>query len=342
MKKISVIIACHNVTSYLDRCWNSLKNQTIGLDNIECIFVDDASTDNGATWQKLAQIEQEAPDSVMVIHLEQNMRQGGARNVALNYASGKYVQFVDADDELVLEACELLYNIAETHQVDIIQFNKCSILGDIRKSIGECNQTGLYEINSVEARKPLLLTNILTCGCLNKFYKMSMVRESQAKYAEHVVYEEPLFVYPQFFYANRIYLTEEMLYNYYLHEGSTMSSEIGKRIMEHPMVQFQVLEYCLERKDLYELYKNEIEIYFLWTFYCETLCFAGGLPDAVIPLEFYKEMQKICRQYFPDWRNNPYIATLDKNVVDTLAGIDEEIESQQQLNIYMREVATKL
>lgn len=57
MKKVSVIIPCYNVESFLDRCWNSLAYQTIGLENMECIFVNDCSTDNGKTSEKLHSIE---------------------------------------------------------------------------------------------------------------------------------------------------------------------------------------------------------------------------------------------------------------------------------------------
>ena len=46
MKKISVIIPCYNVEAYIDKCVESLINQTFGIDNMELIFVDDASADN--------------------------------------------------------------------------------------------------------------------------------------------------------------------------------------------------------------------------------------------------------------------------------------------------------
>ena len=50
-EKVSVIIPCYNVELYIDRCLNSVVNQTIGLDKLEIICVNDASTDG--TWKKL-------------------------------------------------------------------------------------------------------------------------------------------------------------------------------------------------------------------------------------------------------------------------------------------------
>ena len=123
MKKITTITPCHNSTKYLRKCWESLKNQTIGIENMEVIFVDDASDDDGATWEMLLSFEKEAPESVMIVHLEENLRQGGARNVGLSYASGEYVQFLDSDDSLRLEALEELYGIAKEKQTDVLQYD---------------------------------------------------------------------------------------------------------------------------------------------------------------------------------------------------------------------------
>ena len=55
MKKISVIIPCYNVSPYLARLLDSLTAQTIGIENLELIFVNDASTDD--TYEKLLEIE---------------------------------------------------------------------------------------------------------------------------------------------------------------------------------------------------------------------------------------------------------------------------------------------
>jgi glycosyltransferase involved in cell wall biosynthesis len=96
MFKISVIIPCYNVEAYIDRCLESVMSQTIGLEHLEVIAVNDASTDR--TLEKLYQWERRFPENIMVITYEKNIRQGGARNIGLQYASGEYIGFVDADD----------------------------------------------------------------------------------------------------------------------------------------------------------------------------------------------------------------------------------------------------
>ena len=89
-RSVSIIIPCHNSDATLKRCWNSIKNQSMDLGSMEIFFVDDASDDNNATWEMLLEIENEAPESVIILHLEENMRQGEARNAVLPYIHGKY------------------------------------------------------------------------------------------------------------------------------------------------------------------------------------------------------------------------------------------------------------
>ncbi len=93
MKKVSIVVPCYNAVQYLDRCIDSLVNQTIGIENLEIILVDDASTDDGQTWARIVETERRFPDSVMAVSLSENLRQGGARNVGISYAGGEYLMF---------------------------------------------------------------------------------------------------------------------------------------------------------------------------------------------------------------------------------------------------------
>lgn len=95
---ISVIIPCYNTAQYLPQCMLSLEMQTLGFENLQCIFVDDASTDNGSTWECIKQFERKHPQEVVAIHLDENLSQGGAKNVGIGYAKADYIGFVDSDD----------------------------------------------------------------------------------------------------------------------------------------------------------------------------------------------------------------------------------------------------
>lgn len=211
-KKISVIIPCFNATQWLPKCFLSLFKQTIGIENIELIFVDDASTDNNKTWEMLTDIERAFPESIIILKLEKNLRQGGARNIALKYASGEYLPLswlmISVSTNYFLEA----YNTAKTYNCDIVQFEYdyfTESLGNV--PTGRKMSPEYIEIHSIDERKHFLITEKLTYGCWNKLYKHELIKKSNVRYAEHCIYEEPLFVYPLLFYADRIVITDKII-----------------------------------------------------------------------------------------------------------------------------------
>ncbi|MDA3769093.1 glycosyltransferase family 2 protein [Streptococcus thermophilus] len=102
MEKISVIVPVYNVESYLERCINSLLNQTYS--NLEIILIDDGSTDRSG--QICDQYKNR--DEFVVIHKE-NAGLGMARNTGLDVATGKYIIFVDSDDYIDNNMIQSLY-----------------------------------------------------------------------------------------------------------------------------------------------------------------------------------------------------------------------------------------
>ncbi len=342
MKKISVIIPCYNCADIVQRAWNSLYRQTIGIEQLECIFVDDASNDNSATWNSLLKIEADAPDSVILVKLDKNMRQGGARNAALSYASAKYLMFLDSDDELVSDACDILYQTAENTSSEITQFNHIIQAGHSTRIQKNVLKNITFSINTQNDRNKFLDATTVTYGCWNKLYLLSLVIETGVKFAEHVVYEEPLFVYPLFLYAKRITLITDPLYIYHIHDNSTVTSQIGKRLLDHPQVQLLTLEDCMRRPKLFNTYRAVIGIYFIWSYYCETLCFAAQHKDASLSLVYFSEMQKICKTLFPDYESFPLYNSLTTNVKKAFETLSEEITSQQELDQLVQRVFSQL
>lgn len=96
----SVVMAVYNVEEYLREAVESLIHQTIGFSRIQLIMVDDGSTDRSG--EICDGYKRKYPNNVVVIHKE-NGGQASARNMGLQYASGKYVNFLDSDDTVSSE-----------------------------------------------------------------------------------------------------------------------------------------------------------------------------------------------------------------------------------------------
>ena len=111
---VSVLIPVYNVEKYLERCLESLINQT--LTQIEIVCVNDGSTDNSL---KILE-EYSKKDSRIVIVNKPNGGLPSARNAGLDVAKGKYVGFVDSDDYVQTDMFEKLYQTAEREKSDIV------------------------------------------------------------------------------------------------------------------------------------------------------------------------------------------------------------------------------
>jgi len=113
MPKVSVIVPVYNVEQYLERCIESLINQT--LEDIEIILVDDGSTDGcPAFCDRYAEID----NRIKVIH-KKNDGVSAARNDGFAIATGEWVIFCDSDDWMEPDGLDSLYNIGIQENVDV-------------------------------------------------------------------------------------------------------------------------------------------------------------------------------------------------------------------------------
>jgi glycosyltransferase EpsH len=112
--KISIIVPVCNVEKYLRQCLNSLMYQT--MSDIEIIMINDGSTDNsGLICNEYVEVD----ERFKVIH-QDNKGLSDARNVGLRIAKGDYIIFLDSDDWVNLDTCEITYSIAQKEKADIV------------------------------------------------------------------------------------------------------------------------------------------------------------------------------------------------------------------------------
>ena len=115
--KVSIVIAIYNSEQYLRRCLESVVGQTLA--DIEIICVDDGSTDDSITI-----MEEYVKKDLRIRTIIHNHNQGIAmtRKSGVMVAQGQYIMFLDGDDELLLNACEVAYETIEKEKTDAVGF----------------------------------------------------------------------------------------------------------------------------------------------------------------------------------------------------------------------------
>ena len=302
-KKISIIIPCYNVEEYIDRCVNSLLTQTIGLSNLELIFINDASPDK--TIDKLLEYEKKYPEDIIVINSSENLKQGGARNLGLMHASCEYIGFVDSDDWIVPTMYEKLYSKAIEYDCDVVT---CAF----KRVYNEENmgRTGLNdkfcEILNEDQRKSLLIDG-LGPG-ISKLYRKSILINNDIYFPEHLSYEDNYFGNLVLFYANRIYHLEEYLYYYFINPQSTVVKKDSPHHFDRLSVELIKLD-TFKKRGLLNMFYDEIEYKFILLFYINTLHITFTRFNT-IPGNILSHMQNVVTEHFPNYKNNKYILGL--------------------------------
>jgi len=210
---ISVIVPVYKTERLLNRCVESLVNQT--YKNLEIILIDDGSPDN---CPKMCDEWAEKDKRIKVFHLE-NSGVANARNTALKQASGSYIAFADSDDYLEPDMYERLINAAERHSADIVM---CA-----------------YQINDesrgTDRLRAVPKNKAIKCICMgdynygvlwNKLYKNSIVKGIEMpdlKYSEDLVFN-----FSAFCNAKIIAQSDLKLYHYYQNDESAVHKTFDK------------------------------------------------------------------------------------------------------------------
>lgn len=309
MKKVSVVVPCYNAEKYIDRCMESLLRQTIGLENVEIILVDDASTDNGATLGRILEYEKKFPETIVVVPLTRNMRQGGARNAGISWAGGEYLMFCDADDWLFDDAMERLYHMAIDNDADVVEFQYMLVTDETEPAVmpEDKRKSLVWDFDNEEQKKKFLISSSEDCslGCCPKFYRLSMIHENCIRFAEHLIFEEPFFTVPVRIYEKKHVLTNETLYCYYQSPGSTMRGSWDDRKFDNIKVWMTLMQ-DLDRRGLLERYGAELEsMFFEWglALSVRMLVMRGYL----LTKEELTALKEITLQFFPRMLDNPYV-----------------------------------
>ena len=167
-EKISVIVPVYNVEQYLERCVDSIINQT--YKNLEIILVNDGSTDNsGQLCDELAKKD----DRIRVIH-KKNGGVSETRNLGSRESNGKYITFIDSDDVVSVNMIEELYTNLLGNGADISIGNVIHNY-NINNVVFDDSNNDILSWNNEEALKEFLKAKITSFYPVAKLFKKNII-----------------------------------------------------------------------------------------------------------------------------------------------------------------------
>ena len=213
---VSVIIPVYRTEAYLDRCVESIVNQTYR--NLEILLVDDGSPDN---CPQMCDAWAEKDGRIKVIHQE-NGGLSAARNAAVDICKGKYIVFMDSDDYAEREYVAYLHQLITENQADIAEceFRFQTPKGSVINYI-EDNQE-VVVLNQCDALWQLCDGTMVSNSACAKIYPAELFQS--IRYPEGHVFEDLGTTYKLFLRSEKIAFGKRALYNYIRHEKTIMTS----------------------------------------------------------------------------------------------------------------------
>ena len=244
---ITIVVPVYNVQKYIGQCLESLTNQT--MKEIEIIVVDDGSPDDSyKIYEKYAKND----DRIRIIK-KKNAGVSEARNTGIENASGKFVMFVDSDDWIELNACEIVYNEYIKSKADLILTDAYTVTSGKKKQnrVFDKAFTSLdkdfitkYEMACIGYGynpRPAIKWNISGLGSpWNKLYNLEIIKKHHLRFDPYVkgIYDDNLFTLHYLAHINSISYIPVPIYDYRIVSQSLTQSykantlEISGRIFE--------------------------------------------------------------------------------------------------------------
>lgn len=246
--KVSIIIPVYNAARHLEKCLNSVLNQT--YDNIEVVIVNDGSTDNS---KEICELFAEKNKQIKLINQE-NSGPSVARNSGIKSSTGKYIQFVDSDDTIEKDMTQK-YVDSINDEVELVICGYRSILIETgNKKIAEKipKHCGIIHINDFLNIFGVYYENWLINSLWNKFYTADVIKKNNIGFDPDIrLGEDLLFTLKYIIRCKRINVIPDVLYNYIALESGSLTRSYRKNLFINQKMLFQKVKEFLKENNSY-------------------------------------------------------------------------------------------
>lgn len=289
MPKVSIIVPVYNVEKYLDRCLDSLVNQT--LQEIEIIVINDSTPDQS---QIIIDKYMNLYPNKVFSYIKPNGGLSDARNYGMSKMKGDYFGFVDGDDYVEYSMFEKLYERATQEEADV---TTCDFYWTYPNRLQRATD-GPYT-NERE-----LLTKMMPT-VWNKLYKKSWFDSLDIEFPVGLRYEDSSFSIRLAPFIKKLAYVNEPLVYYVQRQDSityTQNSKVGDMLT----VFNDIFEFY-QKHNLYDQYQSELEYLTLKYFLGSSFLRAAQIQDKNTRKAILKEGWDLLNKRFPMWRKNQYL-----------------------------------
>ncbi len=249
MIKLSIIIPVFKVESYIQRCLQSVMNQTWtenGIE-IECILIDDCSPDKSMLLAQQQIADYQGDIHFICLQHEKNRGLSAARNTGMQAATGDYVYFMDSDDYMKPGAIAAFTSAIMGHpDVDVF-------LGQVEKIQDHSIYLAKILKPTVIAERSKILRGMLTgrihVEAWNKFVRRSLLTDHQINFIEGIYFEDVTWSYPLYNHAQKVMFIPQITYVYNYNPTGIMAQSVKGERLEKTLTSLAVmLEYLLDHE----------------------------------------------------------------------------------------------
>lgn len=332
MEKISIIIPCYNVENLVGRCLDSVFAQTAETVSYEVICVDDKSTDS--TLKILLSYERKYSDMMMVIALDENGKQGRARNIALEYASGTYIMYVDADDVIADKMIETMYRAMIEYRCDMVECAYKSFVEKPDSLVEMVGEPELYDMNDGGSKRACILRHFHRTAPWGRLYKRKILENDDVFFPENITMEDTYFTELSMLHVERYVYIPNTLYFYYVNREGTYHSD---RSLSYYMDSMQVQNWATDRV-MAEGMAVDCPAEWEWLHFLKAFCelIMRMLKDRrFFSYENYLKLMEELRTRYPNAAENIYIRDTEAPAMAFSREISKRIYSEQELALLM-------
>ena len=248
----SFVIPVFNAAATIIRCLDSVYRLPIDESDFEVIVIDDCSTDNTV---ELLKDYAYSHSNLVLIHQEKNHRQGAARNRGIAIANGKYIVFVDSDDESSKGVVTAI-RMAEENDLDMVAMRYAKVGFDGKNEEEGClpySQERLFDGIALQTEFPFWCT-----APWSYIYRKLFLEKVGYPFAQDVAYEDSDFVNVHLFHAKRMSYCDECGCVVHYNANSTTHTLSYKHLCDYALLGVRMLKFYDTIEDKSTKYANSV------------------------------------------------------------------------------------